>query len=56
MRLYLNDKEARIIRTALVTCQVQMVPEFKKITDVILDRLELCIKLQHNERGSKEDA
>lgn len=56
MRLYLNDKEARLIKLTLSYNRGKMVDEQQKVVDRILDRIDLCEKLQNNERGSKKDA
>lgn len=55
MRLYLNDKEARLIRVSLLMERVNMTDNQQDMVDTILDRMDLCDKLQNNERKSNTD-
>lgn len=55
MRLYLNKKEASMVRTALVLCMAQMNEAQRNTAERILDRIDLCEKLQNNERRSMEN-
>lgn len=55
MRLYLNDKEARLIRVCLSMERGCMTNDQQDTVDRIIDRMDLCDKLQNNERRSKED-
>lgn len=56
MRLFLSDKEARLIRTTILVSVASMTKEQQATAHQIIDRMDLCDKLQNNERRSKEDA
>lgn len=56
MRLYLNDKEARLIRATILVSVASMTKEQQDMAHTIIDRMDLCDKLQNNERRSKDDA
>ena len=50
MRLYLSDKEVRLVKLTLNYDRIMMNDKNQKIVDKILDRIELCEKLQNSER------
>lgn len=50
MRLYLNDKEAKLIRVCL---NVDMPQELATVAHKIMDRMDLCDQLQNSENRSK---
>ncbi|MBP3683377.1 MAG: hypothetical protein J6J12_00230 [Oscillospiraceae bacterium] len=54
MRLFLNDKEARLIKLTLSYDRAMMDDKNQVMVDKIIERIELCEQLQSNERKSKE--
>lgn len=56
MRLYLNEKEARLIKTCLLNEMAMLNTENKKLANRVCDRIDLCNKLQSNEQLSKNRA
>lgn len=56
MRLFLSDKEARLLRATILLQVVCMNKEQQNMAHTIIDRMDLCDKLQNNERRSKENA
>lgn len=55
MRLFLNDKEARLIRLCLSMERGCMTDDQQATVDRIIFRMDLCDQLKNNERRSKED-
>lgn len=55
MRLYLNDKEARLIRASILVSVSGMTKEQQDMAHTIIDRMDLCDKLQKSENKSKAD-
>ncbi len=53
MRLFLNDKEARLIRATILVTVANMTKEQQEQAHRIIDRMDLCEKLQNNERKSQ---
>lgn len=53
MRLYLNDKEARLIKLTLTYDRAMMDDKNQEIVDKVLERIDLCEQLQNNERRAK---
>lgn len=56
MRLYLSNKEAHLVCVVLALSRANMTREQQVLTDKVLDRLELCFKLQASEKASKGEA
>ena len=50
MRLYLSDKEVRLVKLTLNYDRIMMNDKNQEIVDKILDRIELCEKLKNSER------
>lgn len=55
MKLYLSDKEARLIRATIMVSVASMTKEQQNMAHTIIDRMDLCDKLRNNERRSRED-
>lgn len=55
MRLYLSDKEAILVRVALITSTISMTPNQVDTAQRIVDRMDLCDKLQNSEHKSKSE-
>lgn len=53
MRLFLNDKEARLIRDTILVSVASMTKDQQEMAHRIIDRMDLCDKLQRNENKSK---
>lgn len=53
MRLYLNDKEARLIKLTLSYDRAMMDDKNQEIADKIIERIDLCEQLQKSENKSK---
>lgn len=56
MRLYLSDKEARLIRATLQKSSKDMTPDQQMTAQIIVDRMDICDKLQNSERRAKDNA
>ena len=56
MRLYLNDKEARLIKLTLSYDKAMMDDKNRDMVEKVIERIELCEQLQNNERRSKDNA
>ena len=55
MRLYLSEKETRLLRAAIMVSSAGMTKEQQDMAHTIIDRIDLCDKLQNNERRAKEN-
>ena len=53
MRLYLNEKEARLIKLTLCYDRARMDDKHQEMVDKIVERIELCEQLQKSENKSK---
>lgn len=53
MRLYLNSREASLIKVCLNMQYPYMTDDQKEQVERITDRIDLCNKLQDNEHKSK---
>lgn len=53
MRLYLNKKEAELIRVMLASSRTVCTKDKQEILDNVIDRIDLCSKLQGSEDLSK---
>lgn len=53
MRLFLSDIEARLIRAALIANMVYLNEDHQDTAQKIIDRMDLCEKLQNSERKAK---
>ena len=56
MRLYLNNKEAQLIRVTLLLSVKDMTQNQQEMVHTIVDRMDLCDKLQNSERRAKDYA
>lgn len=55
MRLYLNTKEARLIRATILVSIASMTKEQQETAHKVIDRLDLCEKVQKSEREAKNN-
>lgn len=53
MRVYINEQEARVIKTCILNEMEFLDKTVQRIAYIILERIDLCIKLQTNEKRSK---
>ena len=53
MRLYLNNKEAELIKLTLSYDRGMMDDKNQEIVDKIIERIDLCEQLQKSENKSK---
>lgn len=56
MRIYLSKKEADLIRRNVAVTYAMMTPNQQDMVERIIDRIDLCEKLQQSERKAKDDA
>lgn len=55
MRLYLNAKEARLIRATILVSMATMSQEQAVMAMKIIDRMDICEKLQKSESEAKHN-
>lgn len=53
MRVYMNEREARLVKACLLNEMVMLNDGLKRMAQKLLDRIELCEKLQQSENKSK---
>lgn len=56
MRLYLSPKEAQLVRASLLVSMATMNKGQQDIANRVLDRIDMCEKLQDSEWRAKADA
>lgn len=54
MRLYLSKKEARLVRATLLLASAASTKEQRETIEKVIDRIDLCERLQDSERQSKK--